>query len=198
MANSKVGNYQLEYNLTGYIAPIRSHTHAIYVAPTGTPSAGATPASIDIQLLGGGTDTLENVANTYGDFVRRMYSPDVLMGQWTLWRYATENARDFITAGSLTLATTPSGTLKIAQQETLTYRTAGGGILKQVFIEAKNGGDLKEQLQPDATGSDVDRLAFFTLSAGSPVIGIDNTFPVAPLFNSRGQNERVWRKIYRQ
>jgi len=197
MANSRVGNYQLEFTIAGYTSPIRQHTHSIYVAPTSTPSVGASPATIDVQLLGGGTDTLQAVADEYGSFVRRLFSGGQSLTQFTLWRYATENSRDFISAGNLNLTTTGFGTTQNAQQLTMTYRTAGGSILKAVFLEPNVAGDSKDLAVPDASGNQLQRIGAFMLSSRSPAIGIDNTFPVSALFVSRGQNERVWRKIYR-
>lgn len=198
MANSKIGNYQLEYTITGFEDPIRSHTHSIYVAPTTQPLPGTPPADIDLQLLGGGTESLDNVANAYGSFARALWDDALDMSSYTLWRYATENRRDFVTGGSLTLTTNGSGVVQQAHQLTFTYRTAGGSILKQVFLENNVGGRFKEAAIGNDAGNPLQRMIAYVLSAGSPVIGIDNTFPVAPLFQAAGENERVFKKIFRQ
>lgn len=198
MANSRAGNYQLEYVLSGFVNPTRSHVHSVYVAPTTAPTGGTPPGDIDLQLLGGGTATLQAFANQYGEFIRAMYPASIGLSSFTLWRYATENQRDFVTAGTLSLTLVGSGSVSVANQQTITYRTAGGSIMKQVLLEANVGGNDKVVAQADDLGDRVEKLIGFTLSADSAIIGIDNTFPVTGLFDSRGENERIWKKIYRQ
>jgi len=197
MANSKIGNYQVEFLVTGYTAPVRIHTHSIYVAPLTAPESGTPVADIDVQLKGGGSNDLQSAADEYCSFLVNMYPSTLNLEAFTLWKYVTENVRDFVAAGTAVPATTGSGGVAIAQQKTLTYRTAGGSILKQLIIEGNVSGDNKTTLVPNATGGATVRMAAYVLSSASPVIGIDNTFPVAALFDSNGQNERVWRKVYR-
>lgn len=198
MANSRVGQYRLEFELTGFLSPTRSHVVGIWIAPTTTPATGTPPADIDIQLLGGGTDDLDSVALDFANRVRPLYPAAITISGWNMWKYITEYTRDFVTAGSATPTTTAGGSSVASGQHTLTFRHAGGGIGKHVFLESSNGGDSRSALVPNATGNSVQRYAAWVLSATSPVIALDNAFAVAPLKDSRGQNEAVWRKINRQ
>lgn len=197
MANSRVGNYQLQFSISGYASPIRSHLHGVYVLPTTSPMPGTPVADIACQLRGGGSDDLQSVADLYASFLRNFYPASISVENFTLWRYVTQNQKDFIAGGTAVPTTSGSGTAVVAQQVTFTYRTAGGSILKQVFLEPNIAGDAKGAMIPNAVGNTVQRMGAYVLSASSAVIGVDNTFPVAPLFAAYGENERVWRKIYR-
>lgn len=198
MANSRIGNYQVEFALGGWTNPIRTHVHNFFVAPTATPATGELPANIRVQLLGGGDASLPDAVGSYMNFLRNLYPSSVTMGSWTLWRFATQYQRDFITSGIHTTTTAGTGSLLPGQQFTQTFRTAGGSILKLVNLEGSyNAGNLKLQVAGDAGGDALERYVAFVVSAGSPIIGIDNTFPIQPLFSSFGENESLFRKLYR-
>lgn len=198
MAYSKIGQYRLEYELSGFTNPVRTHKVGIWVAPNGVPSAGDLPSAVSIQLLGGSTATLQSVANSVLDFIRPMYPTTVTIGTFTLWKYLTENVRTFISAGTANTAVVGSGGSVVAQQLTVTFRHANGGIGKIVFLEPNVAGDNKSVLIPNPTGDRVQKLAAFMLSSASPMIALDNSFPVSALNSAAGQNEKAWRKVYRQ
>lgn len=197
MANSKAGQYRLEFSLQGYTAPIRSHVCGIWVQPSSTPSVGDLPTDIDIQLLGGSTAKLDVVALDYANRIRPLYNTAITIGTYTLWRYVTNYSRDFIASDTVTPTATGSGSITIAGQLTLTFRHAGGSPSRHTFLESNVSGDTQNALVANASGNSIQKYAAWVLSATSPVVGIDNTFPVATLSESRGQNEKVWRKIYR-
>lgn len=197
MAYSKVGQYSLEYRLEGFTSPTRSHALRAWISPLGTPAIGALPAAIDIQKLGGGTADLGTVANQLWSYLRLMYASSVSAVSYTLWKFATENSRDFVSAGTLTTPAGASGSVQVAQQTTLTFRHALGGIGKLVFLESNQSGDTRTALIPNTLGTPTQRIAAYAMSADSVLIALDNSFPVTPLRDSRGQNEAVWRLIYR-
>ena len=197
MANSRIGQYRLEIVLSGYTSPNREHVAGLWVAPTTTPTAGALPDEIDLQLLGGGSNSLDLVALDYANRVRPLYNTAITIGSFNLWRYISEYSRDFVSSGILTPTASAGGTTQVAQQMTFTFRHANGGIGKHVFLESSFGGDVKANLIPSATGNSVQRYAAWVLSSASPCVGLDNSFPVAPLRIAYGENESVWRKIYR-
>ena len=197
MAFSKVGQYSLEYRLEGFTSPTRSHALRACISPLRTPAIGALPPAIDIQKLGGGTADLATVANQLWGFLRLMYASSISAVSYTLWRFATENSRDFVSAGTLTTPAGASGSVQVAQQTTLTFRHALGGIGKLVFLESNQSGDTRTALIPNTLGTPTQRIAAYAMSADSPLIALDNSFPVTPLRDSRGQNEAVWRLIYR-
>lgn len=197
MANSKIGQYLLEIGISGFTSPTRSHVVRLWVAPTGSPAPGTPPASVTIQKLGGATANLQVVADQFWSFVRLSYPSTVAATGFTLWKYVTENSRDFVTSGSLTTPAGTTGGSVAAGQVTLTFRCALGAIAKVVLLESTQGGDVQIASVPNALGSPIQRLVAYLMSADSPMIGLDNSFPVTPLRDSRGQNEAVWQKIYR-
>lgn len=197
MANSKIGNYRLEFFVSGFTSPTRTHVVGAWVLPTTAPSAGALPTDIDIQLKGGGTKNLQEVANQLGSFLRTFYAGAVSMTSYTLWRYATEFSRDFISAGTAVLTTAGSGSISVAHQQTVTMRCAGGAIMKTVIMEGNIAGNVIRTLTPNASGDIVERLAAYYLSVDGAAVGLDNTFPVAALRDAREENEFWQGKIYR-
>jgi hypothetical protein len=198
MANSKIGQYRLEFAVEGFASPTRSHVMGIWVAPTTNPPTGSPPTDIDIQLKGGGTKNLQEVADQFLSFVRQQYSTAITLGSFTLWRQATEFSRDFVSAGVATTTVAGLGAITVAHQQTMTFRHANGGIGKLVLLESNATGSTRSALSVNASGSPRERLAAYLLSADSPMIALDNSFAVAPLRLSLGENEAIWRKVYRQ
>jgi hypothetical protein len=139
------------------------------------------------------------VANQIWSFYRANYHTSISAIGYTLWKYVPGTlAKDYVSAGTVT---TPLGTsgvaVIIAGQCTLTFRTANGGVLKCVFIEGSSGGDTRATLLPNAAGTATQRIAAYILSADNVALGRDDSYPVAAMRDSRGQNEKIWRKIYR-
>ena len=197
MANSKIGQYVLEFNLTGFTSPTRSHVVRLWVQPTGTPAVGTPPASVTIQKLGGSTANLQVVAEQAWSYLRLNWGTAIFCTSFSLWKFVTENSRDFISGGSIAANAGTGSSPQIAGQVTLTFRHALGGIGKIVMLESGNAGDTQVALAANATGSAPQRLAAYIMSADGPMVALDNSFPVTPLRDSRGQNEAIWRKVYR-
>lgn len=197
MANSRVGQYQLEYRLEGFTNPTRSHALRMWVSAQGNPPAGTLPTAIDVLKLGGATAKLDVVAAQAWSYLRLSYGTSISAVTYNLWKFVTENSRDFIAAGTLA---TPLGTGAapvIAGQTTLTFRHALGGIGKIVLLESGNTGSTRNALIPNGAGSPTQRLAAYLMSADSPMIALDNSFPVSPLRDARGENEAIFRLVYR-
>jgi hypothetical protein len=193
------GPYEIEFTLTGWTAPVREHVIRFNVAVLSNPPAGTLPSAIDVQKMGGGTAKLNVVADQIWSFYRQAYSPSVTVTGYTLWKYVTGTlAKDFIAAGT---ATTPAGTaaggITIAHQVTLTFRSANGGVMKSVLIESNATGENRVTLLPNSAGNFAQRIAAYHLSADNVALARDDSYPIAALRDSRGQNEKIWRKVYR-
>lgn len=198
MANSKIGQWQLEYRIDGFTNPVRSHSLRVWVSASGTPTVGQAPADIQIQKRGGATATLQAVADQCWGFLRLFYTNTLSASSFSLWRYATETRRDFYSGGSLT---TPAGSVAglptPAHQVTLTFRHALGGIGKLVLLETSLSGDSRLALVANAAGNPAQRMAAYMMSADGIMVALDNSFPISPLRDSRGQNETIWKQLYR-
>lgn len=199
MATNYPGPYEIEFQIAGWTAPVREHVLRFSVAALGNPPAGTLPTAIDIQKMGGATAKLDVVANQIWSFYRQIYAVQMSVVGYTLWKYVTGTlAKDFIAAGTVTTPLgTSAGAWIVAHQVTLTFRTANGGILKNVILETPAGGDSRVVLTPNPAGTPVQRIASYILSADNVVLGRDDSYPVAALRDARGQNERIWRKVFR-
>lgn len=197
MANSKIGNYRIEFEAIGYSNPTRQHAFGFWAVPDSAPDIGDPPTAINVRVRSGGTSTLAAAAQLHWDFARLLYDGAITVGSYTMWRYDTENARSFITAGDLSTPTGTGGGIQVANYINLSFRTAAGGIIKLLFPEPNQGGNNFNVLIPNAVGTAPQRVAAYVLSASSAVTGLDNTFPIAALRDSRGQNELYFREVFR-
>jgi len=193
------GPYQLEYTLNGFTNPTRSHVIRVNCACVGTPNIGDDPSAITLQTAGGAGASLATSANLLWDFIRLSYNLGISCPGYTLWKFTPGSyVRTFISAGTLTNPLGTSGyNLTIAHQVTLTFRSAAGGILRLVLLETVNTGDQRSSLVASSTGTSIQKLAFYVLSADSVVLAADDGFPIKAERDSRGQNEAVWRQVYR-
>ncbi|HEY9664895.1 MAG TPA: hypothetical protein V6C65_41170 [Allocoleopsis sp.] len=198
MAVNLPGPYEVEYQLDGWTAPIRSHLFRVNCAAIGSPVAGSLPNTIDMQKRGGGTAKLDVVANQLWEFLRLFWNNGIVCSGYTLWKYVPGTyAKDFVAAGAVTNQAASGSAGVVAAQLTQTYRSANGGIMKIVLLETNQAGDTRVALVPNTVGTPSARLAAYLLSADSFVMARDDAFPVSPLRDARGQNESVWRKVYR-
>lgn len=200
MANNYPGPYEIEFTLTGWTSPVREHVMRFSVVALSSPAPGSLPTTIDIQKMNGSSAKLNVVADQIWSFYRSVFSTGITVTGYTLWKYVTGTlAKDFISAGTVT---TPAGTNAAApvpaHQSTLTFRSANGGIMKVVVLESVQTGDARITLIPNAAGQWYQRAAAYHLSADNVAIARDDSYPVAALRVASGQNEKIWRKLFRQ
>lgn len=200
MASNLPGPYEIEFTLSGWTNPLREHVLRFSVVALSNPPAGTLPTAIDIQKQGGGTAKLNIVADQIWSFYRLMYPAAITVVGYTLWKFVPGTlAKDFIASGTVTSPTgSGSGSITPAHQVTLTYRSANGGILKNVILETLQTGNTRTTLIPSAAGSATQRIAAYHLSADNVALARDDSFLVAALRDSRGENEKIWRKLFRQ
>lgn len=198
MAVNLPGPYEVEFRLDGFVNPTRSHVFRVNCTAVGAPAPGALPNTIDMLKRSGGTAKLDVAANQLWEFVRLFYQAAITCSGYTLWKYVPGTyAKDFVAAGTVTNPASSGSTGTTAAQLTQTYRSANGGILKLVLLETNQSGDGRQTLLALPAGNPSQRLAAYVMSADSIVMARDDAFPVAPLRDSRGQNESVWRKVFR-
>lgn len=192
------GPYEIEYTLTGWTNPVREHVFRVSVAAVGSPTPGTLPTAIDIQKRSGATAKLDVVANQLWEFIRLFYSTTFSCAGYQLWRYVPMTyGKDFIATGTVTNPIASGSAIVNASQITQTYRSANGGILKIVLLETNQAGDTRTTLVPNPAGTPSQRLAAYVMSGDNIILARDDAYPVNPLRDSRGQNERVWREIFR-
>jgi len=168
------------------------------VAVVGTPAIGSLPTAVTVAKAGGGSATLAVVANQAWEFMRLMWPVAISCTGYQLWRYVSGTyAKDFISTGTVTNPTASGAGFAVAQQTVLTFRSANGGILKSVFLESNMTGNTKLTLIPSAAGTPAQKWAAYLLSADNVSLARDDAYPINGLFDSRGENERLFRLIYR-
>lgn len=192
------GPYEIELNLTGWTSPARNHKVRINVAAVGSPPVGSLPTAVTIQKAGGGTATLAVVANQFWEFLRPFWGTAITCSGYTLWRYVTGTfAKTFISTGTMTNPAANGGTGTTAHEIVETFRSANGGVMKVVLLETNVGGSAKLALVPNASGTNYQKLASYIMSTDNVALARDDAYPLSPMFLSAGENERLFRLIYR-
>lgn len=193
------GPYEIEFQLTGWGSPAREHVMRFNVIALGSPPAGTLATAIDIQKMSGATAKLNVVADQIWSFYRLAHSSSISVVGYTLWKYVTgTHAKDFISAGTVTNPTgNTAGAPVIAHQTTLTFRSANGGVMKTLILESLLTGDNRITLIPNPAGTAPQRIAAYHLSGDNVAMARDDSYPIAALRDARGQNEKIWRSVYR-
>jgi len=199
MPENLPGPYEIEFEVIGYVAPVRTHKIRMNVVAVGSPAPGTLPTAITIQKRGGGTATLAVVANQAWEFLRVFYQNTINCPSYQFWKYQTgTRTKDFIATGALTNpAGTSASATTLAHEIVMSFRSANGGIMKTVLLETINTGNAQTALVPNAAGNIAQRWAAYVLSADGISFAADDAFPIAALRVSDSENEKVWKKIYR-
>lgn len=201
MATNFPGPYSIEYkySVTNGSQAL-THSLELSCAIIGNPAVGTVPGAIAVQTKSGASLALLTAVNDVWNIIRTGLNTVVAVNQgWTLWKYVPNTlARDFITAGTVTNPQgTQAGQAAMAAQTKLTFRSANGGILQTNLFEGSLGGTSVSTLIPAGTGQWQVVYAAYLLSASGWVIARDDSYPVAALNVSLGQNEAIFNKRYR-
>lgn len=190
------GPYQVDYE---YQVDTLTHHKRFNCIVIGNPTVPTPVASLQLATKGGGNVSLQTGIDNYWNNARLGYSTTTSILSVTLWRFlpGTLN-KDFIASVTVTNPLgNGGGSYSAAHQTTLTFRTAGGSIMKDVFIEDTSGLSTRIVLIPSGAGTYGQRAAAYWLSSEGWAIGADDTYPVSALRSSAGQNEAVFNKRFR-
>jgi hypothetical protein len=195
---TQIGPYQVEFELTGWQSPSRDHVIRHNVIALGNPAAGSLATAINFQKKGGGTGTMSVLVNQLWEFYRLFWNNSISCSGVTLWKVVEgTNGKDFISTMNVTNPLCSGGAGQVAAQLTQTFRGGNGGIMKIVLLESNQSGTTRVSLVPNPAGNSSQRLAAFVLSVDGFMIAGDDSFPVAALRDSRGENEKLFRQVYR-
>jgi hypothetical protein len=197
MAINYPGPYELEfpYTVNGQVHKARFSCNV-----QGTPSIGSPSTSINLYTRSGGTVTMDAACSTLWAFLRPLLHTSVSISAPQLFRYAPGTFQRTWVSQMATALANGSNTVApaLATQLTLTFRTGNGGIAKITVLEHGDNTPYKVPLTANPAGSGVSKLAAYAISADSWILGRDDSYLVAPLYNLNGQNEVLFRKRYRQ
>lgn len=173
------------------------HVFTIDAYVKGTPEPGTAFSSIDTQLGDSSLSDLETDTDALMALVTPFFAPATAFIRSELWQYDAEPSTNatFIAVYPLGLTGTGSGTAVAAAQNTLTYRTLGGGIMRVQFMEAFTMNNTKDAYPFSAAIAT--NLSNYLCGLLSPFLARDNTRPISPIYYSQTQNEKLYRKRYR-
>lgn len=184
---------ELEYTVAGLT---HKSTHNCDVAST--PTVGDDFTLIELATKGGTPVTADVwIANLVTAIETAFSSATAEFVTATLWQYSEiDNSRMFVSEYALGIPGDSAVAYRPAGQLVFTWRTSQGGIVKYNLMEASYAANDVQALGGIASGPFADLRDLF-LSAGSPVLGRDNGYPIAALRVSAGENEALWRKRFR-
>lgn len=115
---------------------------------------------------------------------------------YELWKYqAGTFDADFVSAGTSSAAGALGGTAQAAAQTIITFRTAGGSIMKVNIMESNNAPG-PDQSFPTGSAT-LNSLAAYLVGQSHPWVARDGTRPIAAKGYFPGQNEALWKKYNR-
>ena len=169
------------------------HRHTFDVLSDDGYPPGTDMTDIDITLRNGTTAILAEYITSYVFSFLPLLDTPTTVNRAELWRYPPDGYdATFISAMTIGEAGTSTGSLIPNHYSMATFRTAGGSVLKLVLLEDVIIGDDQDNYPVDL--GLVDDWFDFVMAIDSGIVGQDNTFPIAPLRLSKGQNEAVWRR----
>lgn len=202
MAINYPGPYEVEfiYNVTiGTV--ILPHYLRVNCAVVGTPAPGTAMSAINVMTKAGTPAGLEASILAFWNWYKIQLGTTVTVGVPSLYKYDTGTfVKNFVSAYGGTALTNGTGTSGIGDSHEMiqTYRTAAGGILKLTWLEDTNGTLVnRAPLVANAAGTNDAKLAAYMISSAAWIIGRDDSFPIASMFNVFGQNEAVFKKRHR-
>lgn len=193
------GVYELRYNYFTSPSglPVLGHRHTIDVRLALEPEVGQSFNDISTQAHNGTTPTLQTVTVAWGDLIRALYPATADFGTVELWKYPSEGYdAQFVSVYTLGAPGTGVGTMQPAQQFTMTLRSANGGIMRVQLMESVAGGEAVVSYPfPAGQGQNI---ANYLTGLTHPFVARDDSRPVGAIKYGTGQNEKLWRKRYRQ
>jgi len=196
MAANLAGPYQIRIDyLTGGL----THRKNLNCAVIGTPAAGTPDETVLFQTAGDGNVDMRTCVTEYWAFARQFFSSSTSVTLVELWKAVGDDVWDYVTSLGVNL---PVGSDTVnpyvpAHQAILTFRSANGGIARDVFMEDVSSSNAQSALVANGAGGAPEQLAAYWMSGACWMLARDDSFPIAPLRFSNGQNERIWRKRYR-
>jgi hypothetical protein len=189
------GPYAVEFK---YSVLTREHSHEVNCVAVGNPPPGTAIGSISLATRSNGTVLLQTAVQNYWNWYRGGHATSCSLLSWTLWKYTVGTLeKTFVNAGSVTNPTGATGTPIPAQQVVLSFRTAGGGIMNIEYMEGYDNRTSSTPFVANATGTYFEKVGAYVLSSEGWLFGRDDTWPIATLKISGGQNEALNRKITR-
>lgn len=182
-----------------YLTSGMTHHLKINCDTLATPTVGQDPDDIAMRTKGSVPDTtLHAAANALWTAIRQIFSNTTLASVYSLFKTNEANEDlEFISGGSLT---TPNGgsiaVPTLMWQLTMTYRSGNGHIGKVELMETVISSNDRYPFGGGSIGETV-AIKNYVMGANNIIMARDRSFPIAPLNEASGQNERLFRKRHR-
>jgi hypothetical protein len=194
MALNYPGPYEVRIN---YVVASRPHQQRLNVRIDGTPVAGVDDfTTIDALRRDDAPFALDAEVDAWVDLIK-VFLPsaggDIVNAE--LWKYTPDSFdADFVAAYDISVAGTNGSANTPASQLIWTFRTQEGGIMKVILMDVSTTPGLP--VTPPYTGSTL-ALANAIVNGTSPWLARDTSYAIANIAMYPGQNEALFKKIYR-
>lgn len=174
-----------------------AHAMTVDVNLFGVPTIGTPFGSIDTRLRDNTLSDLQTDTDALMVLIVPFFHSSTNFLRAELWMYGAEPSSDavFVSAYPLSLIGTSATATVAASQRTITFRTEGGGIMRVQFMEGVILDNVKDPYP--FSRAEADALADYLLGNTTPFVGRDNTYPISGNYDSRTQNEKLYKKRYR-
>jgi hypothetical protein len=199
MALNFPGPYELRLNYTTVHTGVTlEHTQRLNVDLTADPTPVDAFNNINAKTRGGiVTPDLAAAVEAWLALIAPRFHTSSAFGIVELWKYVplTFDAQFISSYNPTVVAGTDTNPTVATQQETLTFRTLEGGILRIQLMESVANTNQRE---PYPTGDvDIDPIFVFVFGTSNWILGRDTSYPFSAINHLGGQNEKLFRARFR-
>lgn len=158
---------------------------------------GGDPANMTLVTRDAQGVSVSQAVADYVDIAKGFFGTNMTFDFYNVWRYTPlSTERTFVTSGAIGVAGVSSNPTVLAQQNTLTFRTAEGGTMRMVYLEPANDVLVSSPLSAPSVNA-AGFVRDYVLATDSWILARDTSYPIAPLNFIGGQNEAVFKRRYR-
>jgi hypothetical protein len=194
MTTNFPGPYEVRIN---YVVATRPHQQRLNLRVDGTPVAGVDDfTTIDALRRDDAPFALDGEVDDWVDLMKVFYnSTDADFTNAELWKYEPLSFdASFVAAYDIGVAGTSGTSTQPASQIIATFRTQEGGIMKINLMDVVTSPG--QPITPPYAGS-VAALFNPVVNGTVPWLARDTSYPIAHIRTYPGQNEALFKKIFR-
>jgi len=195
MASNLPGPGELRFY---YTTAGRIHSQRFNVRIDGNPEPGVVDTDVSILRRDDIPVTFPDAADSWAQVFKGFLATESSIDYCELWRYAPGSTDgEFISVTALGVNGLVATSVNPAHQQTFTFRTQEGGVMKIIMLETTSTSNDVTSMAV-APGGILDTLLDFVIDPETSIfLGRDTSHIVAGLRRSQGQNEKLYRKIFR-
>lgn len=181
-----------------YTTAGRIHSQRFNCRIDGTPAPGTLDEDCSILRRDDIPVTLPDAADSWAQVLKLFLADESTIDYCELWRYAPGSTDgEFVSVTAVGVSGVVAAAVSPAHQQTYTFRTAEGGIMKIIMLETTSTANSVTSMATPPGGA-LDTLLDFVINSETSIfLGRDTSHIVAGLRRSQGQNEKLFRKVFR-